>query len=307
MHLDPVEILPPAPSGIRGDDVPVAASGEAVRLVRDGPVPRAACPHCGGALALGTVGERWQIRRPSDVADRLLLQLGALEREELHVLLLNTRNVVIDQVRIYEGNVSVALVRIGELFAEAVRRQARAILLVHNHPSGDPTPSADDLHLTAEAIAAGRLLDIDVLDHVIVGATTWVSLRERGVAFEARPHGHEAAETGRRDRGDDDRLRLHVDAAGQVVDDAGTVYDVQAAIDALNWKTPLRRVPAAPHQYSSSGARGRGPRGTCSRSLSPSNPTRSWLFTVAIGSRSGTGSSGAGGSGAPRPAVRTVA
>jgi len=118
------------------------------------------------------------------VAARLALQLGALEREELHVLLLNTRNVVIDQVRVYQGNVGLCVVRVGELFAEAVRRQAPAVLLVHNHPSGDPTPSPDDLHLTAEAIAAGRLLDISVLDHIVIGGGTFVSLRERGVSFE---------------------------------------------------------------------------------------------------------------------------
>ncbi len=155
-----------------------------IRLVREGPVPEASCPHCGGRLALSTVGLRWQVHRPSDVADRLLLQLGTLEREELHVLALNTRNVVLHQERVYQGNVSASVVRIGELFTEAVRRHARAVLLVHNHPSGDPTPSPEDLHLTAQAVAAGRLLDVPVLDHIVIGAGAFVSLRERGVPFE---------------------------------------------------------------------------------------------------------------------------
>jgi DNA repair protein RadC len=66
------------------------------------------------------------------------------------------------------------------------------VILVHNHPSGDPTPSPDDLHLTAEAVAAGRLLDIDVLDHVVVGHDVWVSLRDRGVGFD-RPERARAA------------------------------------------------------------------------------------------------------------------
>jgi len=127
---------------------------------------------------------RWTIRSPHDVADRLLLQMGRLEREELRVVLLNTKNVVLRVVTVYQGNVSSSLVRIGELFRDAVRLNASGLILVHNHPSGDPTPSPDDLHLTAEALAAGRLLDIDVLDHLVVGHDAWVSLRDRGVSFD---------------------------------------------------------------------------------------------------------------------------
>ena len=104
---------------------------------------------------------RWTIRSPRDVADRLLLQMGRLEREELRVVLLNTKNVVLRVATVYQGNVSSSLVRVGELFRDAVRLNASGLILVHNHPSGDPTPSPDDLHLTAEALAAGRLLDID--------------------------------------------------------------------------------------------------------------------------------------------------
>jgi RadC-like JAB domain len=155
-----------------------------VRVVHEGPVPEASCPHCGGKLQLSAVGTRWKVRWPSDVADRLMLQLGGLEREELHVLLLNTRHVVIDQVRVYQGNIAGSVVRIAELFTEAVRHHARTIVLVHNHPSGDPTPSPEDLQLTAEAVAAGRLLDVRVLDHIVIGCDGFVSLRERGVAFE---------------------------------------------------------------------------------------------------------------------------
>jgi DNA repair protein RadC len=127
---------------------------------------------------------RWTIRSPADVADRLVLQMGRLEREELRVLLLNTRNTVLRVVTVYQGNVSSSLVRVGELFRDAVRLNAAGIILVHNHPSGDPTPSPDDLHLTAEALAAGRLLDIEVLDHLVVGHDAYVSLRDRGVAFD---------------------------------------------------------------------------------------------------------------------------
>ena len=127
---------------------------------------------------------RWTIRSPRDIADRLLLQMGRLEREELRVVLLNTKNVVLRVTTVYQGNVSSSLVRVGELFRDAVRLNATGLILVHNHPSGDPTPSPDDLHLTAEALAAGRLLDIQLLDHLVIGHDAWVSLRDRGVSFD---------------------------------------------------------------------------------------------------------------------------
>jgi DNA repair protein RadC len=85
---------------------------------------------------------------------------------------------------VYQGNVSSSLVRVGELFRDAVRLNATGLILVHNHPSGDPTPSPDDLHLTAEALAAGRLLDIELLDHLVIGHDVYVSLRDRGVSFD---------------------------------------------------------------------------------------------------------------------------
>jgi DNA repair protein RadC len=129
---------------------------------------------------------RWVVRAPRDVADRLLPSMAALEREELRVLLLNTKNCVLRESTVYMGNVSAAIVRVAELFRDAVRIQAAGIILVHNHPSGDPEPSPDDVHLTAEAVAAGRLLDVAVLDHVIVARDGHVSLRDRGVSFDRR-------------------------------------------------------------------------------------------------------------------------
>ena len=130
---------------------------------------------------------RWTIWSPADIADRLILQMGGLEREELRVILLNTKNTVLRVVTVYQGNVSSSLVRVGELFRDAVRLNASGVILVHNDPSGDPTPSPDDLHLTAEALAAGRLLDIEVLDHLVIGHDAFVSLRDRGVAFDRLP------------------------------------------------------------------------------------------------------------------------
>ncbi|MBX3029961.1 MAG: DNA repair protein RadC [Chloroflexi bacterium] len=127
---------------------------------------------------------RWAIRAPRDLADRLVPEMGRLDREELRVVLLSTRNTVMAVERLYQGNVSATLVRVGELFRDAVRRHAAGIIVVHNHPSGDPTPSPDDLHLTAEAVAAGRLLDVPVLDHLVIGHDAFVSLRDRGITFD---------------------------------------------------------------------------------------------------------------------------
>jgi DNA repair protein RadC len=135
---------------------------------------------------------RWSIRSPRDVADRLVLQMGRLEREELRVVLLNTKNVVLRVATVYQGNVASSLVRVGELFRDAVRLNATSVIVVHNHPSGDPTPSPDDLHLTAEALAAGRLLDIQLLDHLLIGHDAYVSLRDRGIEFDRSPPKPEA-------------------------------------------------------------------------------------------------------------------
>ena len=164
----------------------------ALRIVRENGVSFADCPKCGERLRFGRVAGR-QIHAPRDIAEMLVDEMSALEREELRVAILNTRNSILDVAVVYQGNVSSSLVRIGELFCEAVRRQASSILLIHNHPSGDPTPSPDDLRLTAEALAAGRLLDIQLLDHVIVGGGSWVSLRDRGVAFDS-PGDHRGGE-----------------------------------------------------------------------------------------------------------------
>jgi DNA repair protein RadC len=128
----------------------------------------------------------WRIRTPADVAERLVPAMRHLEREELRVLLLNTKNVVTAASIVYAGNLAGSSVRVGEVFRLAVRRQAAAIVVVHNHPSGDPTPSADDLRITAELAEAGRLLDIELLDHVVVAADGWVSLRALGAAGPGR-------------------------------------------------------------------------------------------------------------------------
>jgi DNA repair protein RadC len=128
-------------------------------------------------------GQRAQITSPLDVFNLLRAEMASLEQEHLRVLLLNTKNQVLGAPELYRGNLAGTSVRLGELFRDAVRQNVASIVLVHNHPSGDPAPSAEDVRLTADAAQAGRLLDIPVLDHVVIGGGAFVSLKERGLGF----------------------------------------------------------------------------------------------------------------------------
>jgi DNA repair protein RadC len=120
------------------------------------------------------------VRTPADAAEPLIDAMGSLEREELRVLLLDTKNVVVAERTVYRGNLAGSSVRVGEVFRDAVRRCAAAIVVAHNHPSGDPSPSGEDLRITAELAEAGRLLDIELLDHLVIGRGRWTSLRAIG-------------------------------------------------------------------------------------------------------------------------------
>jgi DNA repair protein RadC len=126
-------------------------------------------------LAAGADGERCDT--PELAAAALAPHFAHLERESLVVALLSRKQRLVAVVPVYLGNVAGTSVRIGELFTEAVRRNASGILLAHNHPSGDPSPSADDLRTTRDAAEAGRLLGIEVVDHLVFGAGRWVSLQ----------------------------------------------------------------------------------------------------------------------------------
>lgn len=134
-----------------------------------------------GRRALAAEREGEVLDTPERAVRALAPHLAHREREALVVGLLTRKQRLIAVTPIYMGNVAGISVRTGELFCEALRRNAAAILLGHNHPSGDPEPSADDLRTTRDAVAAGRLLGVSVVDHVIIGAGRHVSLRERGV------------------------------------------------------------------------------------------------------------------------------
>lgn len=149
--------------------------------VADRVVPRlSAAAAVGTRLARRWPDEPWIIRTPTDVAEPLIDAMGALEREELRVLLLDTKNVVCGERTVYRGNLAGSSVRVGEVYRDAVRACAAAIIVAHNHPSGDPSPSGEDLRITAELADAGRLLDIEMLDHLVIGRGRWTSLRALG-------------------------------------------------------------------------------------------------------------------------------
>jgi DNA repair protein RadC len=123
------------------------------------------------------------VRTPQDIANLLLAEMALLDQEHLKTVLLDTRNHVLGVVPIYVGSVNSALVRPAEVFRPAVRENCPAVIAVHNHPSGDPTPSEDDARLTRELVEAGKLLGIELLDHIVLGRQGFVSLRERGLGF----------------------------------------------------------------------------------------------------------------------------
>ncbi len=137
----------------------------------------------GRRLTLESPEERPAIHSPADAAALVQYEMSALEQEELRVLLLDTRNRVMDIVPVYRGSINSSQVRIGELFKAAIRRNAASIVVIHNHPSGDPTPSPDDVAITRGIVQAGKLLDVDVLDHLVIGRGKFVSLKERGLGF----------------------------------------------------------------------------------------------------------------------------
>ena len=137
----------------------------------------------GRRLMIASPQQRPQITSPADAANLLMLEMSRLEQEQLRVLLLDTKNYVVAIHTLYMGNANTTIIRVGEVFREAVRENTTALILVHNHPSGDPTPSPEDVQVTRRIIEAGRLLDIEVLDHLVIGHQRYVSLKERGLAF----------------------------------------------------------------------------------------------------------------------------
>jgi DNA repair protein RadC len=138
----------------------------------------------GRRMILATVESRPQIKTPADAAQLLMPDMGLLEQEEVRTMLLDTRNRVLAMPVIYRGSLNSATMRVAELFKEAIRNNSASIIVAHNHPSNDPTPSAEDILVTKTLVQAGKLLDVEVLDHMVVCQNRYVSLKERGLGFE---------------------------------------------------------------------------------------------------------------------------
>lgn len=137
----------------------------------------------GKRLMVASPEERPQVKSPADVANLLMLEMGFLDQEHLRVVLLDTKNRVLGMPTIYVGSLNTSVLRVGELFREAVKVNCAAVIVVHNHPSGDPTPSPEDVRITQQVVEAGKLLDVEVLDHLVIGQQRYVSLKERGLGF----------------------------------------------------------------------------------------------------------------------------
>ncbi len=137
----------------------------------------------GRRLMLESPEERPTINSPADAAALVQYEMSALEKEEMRVILLDTRNHVVDIVTVAHGSLNSAQMRVGEVFTPAVRKNVAALIAVHNHPSGEPTPSPNDVAITRALIEAGKLLDIEVLDHLVIGLGKYVSLKEKKLGF----------------------------------------------------------------------------------------------------------------------------
>ncbi len=138
----------------------------------------------GRRIAVSSSDERPAISSPADAANLLMYQMSALEQEYLYVILLDTRNRVLGKpLEVYHGSLNTSLIRTGEIFREAVKANAAGLIVAHNHPSGDPSPSPEDVAVTRTLVEAGKLLDVEVLDHLVIGRQRFVSLKERGLGF----------------------------------------------------------------------------------------------------------------------------
>lgn len=127
--------------------------------------------------------DRVMVRTPQDVINLLDAEMSLLAQEHLRVLLLDSRNRLTRVHDVYKGTMNQAQVRIAEVLQPVIRDGCASMVLVHNHPSGDPTPSAHDITLTAQLVKAAHTMDIEVLDHVIIGRGRWLSMKEVGLGF----------------------------------------------------------------------------------------------------------------------------
>ncbi|WMJ81035.1 DNA repair protein RadC [Clostridium sp. MB40-C1] len=126
-------------------------------------------------------GENYKIKKPSDAANMVMYDMCSLKKEHLRIIMLNTKNIVIAVRDISVGSINSSIVHPREVFGEAIKRSSASIIICHNHPSGDPTPSNEDIKVTQRLNECSKLLGIDLLDHLIIGNGVYISLKEKYV------------------------------------------------------------------------------------------------------------------------------
>ncbi|HLZ59783.1 MAG TPA: DNA repair protein RadC [Ktedonosporobacter sp.] len=145
----------------------------------------AKCAQLKAALEIGKrlesqgLEKKYQIRSAEDAARLVRMEMMYLDHEQMHILIMDTKNQVIEHIKSYKGTVNSSVLRIAEVFRPAIVRNCPNVIVCHNHPSGDPTPSSEDIDVTNQLVAAGKLLDIELLDHIIIGNPRYASLKER--------------------------------------------------------------------------------------------------------------------------------
>jgi DNA repair protein RadC len=123
--------------------------------------------------------EKFQIKSPADAAKLVMMEMTFLDHEQMRILILDTKNQVVENISRYQGTVNSSVLRAAEIFRPAVIRNCPGVIVCHNHPSGDPTPSPEDVQVTEQLVEAGKHLDIELVDHLVIGDHRFVSLKER--------------------------------------------------------------------------------------------------------------------------------
>ena len=130
---------------------------------------------------LKSMRKDYRITCPKDIANLLINEMSSLNQEVLKLILLNTKNAIIGTKDVFKGTLNSSIVHPRDIFREAVKRGSANIIIVHNHPSGDPTPSKEDINITIRLKECGTLMGIEVIDHVIIGHNKYISLKEKGI------------------------------------------------------------------------------------------------------------------------------
>lgn len=123
--------------------------------------------------------EKYQIKNPRDAANLVMVEMTHLDHEQMRILVLDTKNQVVENINRYQGTVNSSVLRVAEIFRPAITRNCPALIVCHNHPSGDPTPSPEDISVTEQLVKAGKVLEIELVDHLIIGNQKFVSLKEK--------------------------------------------------------------------------------------------------------------------------------